>query len=230
MDSFDPQAFALLLKKLIGERSIQDFAKEAGVSKYQVSRRLNASLPGAPRTSTLRLYADHAMNGVTYEDLLSCCGYELDTDPSSPAIKADHIRVAKVAVLASIFDLGLPVKPSFNSPALPCDFELIVGEDPAVTWDFSCISSDIPLPEAAQQIDQSFQGLMYARLNAYEKYSFLTQSKKAFENILAHSPVNLSVNVSALLYSPADLNVLEETTLSVSASTPVPEKYCFKPR
>ena len=232
--AFDPQAFSKLLEKLIGDRKVQDFASEAGISRYQVSRRLAASLSSVPRKSMLRVFASHAMNGVTYEELLSCCGYDPDPNPPASAALGNNARVAKAAVLASINDLLLPVKLSSGDPAVPCDFELIIGTDPEASWAFSCLPSDLSFTAVQRTMDQTFQLLMFARLKAYAKYSFLTANRQTFESCLEHAPINLNVNVSVILYSPSELKVIGEAMLSKSTSSKLPPSYdfgrCKKPK
>ena len=82
-NAFNPQEFAALLKKLVGPRKAQDVASLAGISKFQLSRRLAGTLDAPPRKKTLRLLANCAANGVTYEDLLRCAVYPADESSAS---------------------------------------------------------------------------------------------------------------------------------------------------
>ena len=227
MNAFNPQQFSALLKKLVGDRKVQDFAEEAGLSKHQISRRLSGSLDTPPRIKTLKILASHAANGVTYEELLSCCGYEPDLDDPLIRRRANAIKLAKACVLSSINDLDLPVRLSAGKPSLPCDFELTVGADPEVTWGFKYLAPDMPQPLIEKTVDENYLTLMYARLCAYSKMSFLTSSRKAFSVCKEKAPVNLNVNISVVLYAPEDLEVISEALLTASKSEPIPDNVRF---
>ena len=225
---FNPREFAILLKKLVGSRKVQDVAAQAGVSKFQLSRRLAGALDTPPRKKTLKLLASCAANGVTYEDLLKCAGYPADEHMAGAAMQDKRIKVARACLLSAINDLHLPVKPSQEDPALPCDFELIIGTDPEVTWDISVFPADMPLPLVQQTMKDRLQDLMYARLKSYAKYSFLTENQEIFDSCFAQMPVNLNVNVSVILYSPEDLEVICEDILSRCSQYPIPREYCLE--
>ena len=226
MNAFDPQEFAVLLKKLIGTRAIQDFATEAGVSKYQVSRRLSCALITPPRKSTLKLFASHAQSNVTYAQLLKCCGYPPEEEEAS-APKADSMKIAKACLLAGINDLHLSVRLSEDSPSVPCDFELILGSDPEIVWDICCLHQDLSIQAALQIQDEKYLALMHERLSAYAKFSFLTGSRELYNSCADHAPQNLNANVTAVLYCADTLDILEEKILSVSDKDPLPSGSLF---
>ena len=227
-NAFNPKEFAILLSKLIGSRKIQDFAAQAGVSKFQISRRLAGVLDAPPRKKTLKQFAAYAENGVTYEDLLKCAGYPEGERRSVQSAQDKRIKVARACLLSAVSDLHLPVRPSGEDAALPCDFELIIGTDPEVAWDISVFPADMPLPIVQQKVKKRLQDLMYARLRAYTKYSILTENQKIFDACFSQVPVNLNVNVSIILYSPEDLEVICEDILSSSSQYPIPREYCLK--
>ena len=224
-NAFNPQEFAALLKKLVGPRKAQDVASLAGISKFQLSRRLAGTLDAPPRKKTLRLLANCAANGVTYEDLLRCAGYPADESSASSSSYGKQVKIARACLLSAISDRSLPVRPSKDSPKASCDFELLVGSDPEVTWMVSCLTSDMPQLSAEQTYDDHLQELMYARLAAYAKYSFLTDSRRIFDACVRKAPVNLNVNVSVILCSLEDLEVACEQMLSRCISSPIPNAY-----
>ena len=86
---------------------------------------------------------------------------------------------------------------------------------------------DFPQPFIEQALDKKYLELMYARLSAYAKLSFLTSSRKALSLCKTKVPVNLNVNVSVVLYSPEDLEVLSVVLLCVRKSEPIPENASF---
>ena len=224
-NAFKPQEFAALLKKLVGPRKAQDVAAEAGISKFQLSRRLAGTLDTPPRKKTLKLLADCAANGVTYEDLLRCAGYPADEGSASYPAYEKQVKIARACLLSAISDRSLPVRPSKASPEVSSDFELLVGSDPEVTWMVTCLPADMPQQSAEETYADHLQELMYARLAAYAKYSFLTESRKIFDACIRKAPVNLNVNVSVILCSPSDLEVTCEKMLCRCLSSPIPKEY-----
>ena len=64
---------------------------------------------------------------------------------------------------------------------------------------------------------------MYSRLQAYSKLSFVTGSQEIYNLCIGRRPVNLNANVSAILFSPATLNIVSEQELSSSDEYPLPE-------
>ena len=217
-NAFNPQEFAALLKKLVGPRKAQDVASLAGISKFQLSRRLAGTLDAPPRKKTLRLLANCAARSKRRPR------WAAESSASSSSY-GKQVKIARACLLSAISDRSLPVRPSKDSPKASCDFELLVGSNPEVTWMVSCLTSDMPQLSAEQTYDDHLQELMYARLAAYAKYSFLTDSKRIFDACVRKAPVNLNVNVSVILCSLEDLEVACEQMLSRCISSPIPNEY-----
>ena len=229
MSAYDPARFAVVLRKAIGDRTVKQFAKEADMSRFQVSRRLSCRLQTPPRKKTLSRIASVAQGGVTYEQLLLACGYKPVTEPNMPQkISADEIKLAKACILSSISDLGISCSISAKPPQVPCDFEIIMDSDPPLCWDFTCIPTEAGIITAEQILDKNYLSLMYNRLQAYSKLSFVTGSQEIFSLCMAKKPVNLNANVSVILCQTDTLEILGEQDLSVSNTAPLPEgKYTF---
>lgn len=62
-----------LIKKAQGDRSQNEYALHSGVSSAAITRILTGGRQPSP--DTLRKLAEHAYNGVTYQDLMIACGY-----------------------------------------------------------------------------------------------------------------------------------------------------------
>ena len=220
MNAFDPEAFAELLKKLIGQRAVKDFAAETGVSKYQVSRRLSCALITPPRKGTLKLFASHAQNGVTYAQLLNCCGYAPEEEMNLKQLSED-LKIATACLLSAINELHLSVRSSSDVPSIPCDLELVLGTDQEITWDICLLDQNLSIQAVEQVLDENYLALMYGRLSAYHRFSFLTGSRSAFLQCLDKKPKNLNANVSVILYCAETLDILEEGILSISRTKPL---------
>ncbi|MCM3413567.1 LexA family protein [Metabacillus litoralis] len=72
---FDKDKFAELLDRAKGKRSINVFAKECGIAAAHISRLLRGLVDTAPTPPTIRKFADHSQNEVTYEDLMNAAGH-----------------------------------------------------------------------------------------------------------------------------------------------------------
>lgn len=230
MSAFDPEMFSELLKKAVGSRSAKEFSKDAGISRYQVSRRLNAALSAPPRKSTLSAISSVAQNNVTYEQLLICCGYEDTPDRTIVQHPDEHnVKKARACILANMDSLNASCKLPVCAPQIPGDFELLVGEDPCVCWDFVCLSPSVIPSEVECTLNRHYLDLMYRRFEAYSKLSFLTDQRDLFDECKARQPVNLDANVSVILYEPDLLEVVSEEVLSESKTMPLPDGTCSFP-
>ncbi|CEP67106.1 Uncharacterized [Moorella glycerini] len=75
MSGFNKEKFAQLLNKARGDRSINQYALQSGVTSAHISRLSRALLNSPPTPQTIKKLADHAYNNVTYEDLMAAAGY-----------------------------------------------------------------------------------------------------------------------------------------------------------
>ncbi|MCL6634597.1 MAG: S24 family peptidase [Peptococcaceae bacterium] len=73
--AFDKKKFALLLARAKGERSINSYGNQAKVDPGYISRLLRQKIETPPGPGVIRKLADHAMPGVTYEELMAAAGH-----------------------------------------------------------------------------------------------------------------------------------------------------------
>lgn len=76
---FNPTLLSYLVKKAQGDRKLTAFAKICGVSAGNLSKIISQKDNQAPKPETLQKIANHALNGVTYNDLVMAAGYNFDT-------------------------------------------------------------------------------------------------------------------------------------------------------
>lgn len=86
---FDKKEFARLLALARGDRSINSYAREAGLTGAHISRLLRGLLDTPPTPQTIDKLARCAQNGVTYQDFMRAAGYLPESD------KASRIREAR---------------------------------------------------------------------------------------------------------------------------------------
>lgn len=87
MGNFDKKKFAELLALAKGNRSINQYALQCGVSSAHISRLLRGLVDTPPNPETIKKFASKAQNGVTYEELMEAAGH---INSSSQAIKQDQ--------------------------------------------------------------------------------------------------------------------------------------------
>ncbi|MEA4924926.1 MAG: helix-turn-helix transcriptional regulator [Syntrophomonadaceae bacterium] len=75
MRTFDREKFAQLLQTAQGERSLNKYALESGVTSAHISRLLRCRLDSPPSPQTLEKLAACAHNEVSYEDFMIAAGY-----------------------------------------------------------------------------------------------------------------------------------------------------------
>ncbi|WP_138751078.1 S24 family peptidase [Paenibacillus sinopodophylli] len=88
---FNKAKFSALLKLAQGNRSLNEFARQASVSGSYISNLMNCKNENAPEAKTIKKIADAAHNDVTYADLLDAVGL-LTSDLKE---KLDRLAVLK---------------------------------------------------------------------------------------------------------------------------------------
>lgn len=74
-NTFNKDLFAQLLERAKGERSINRFAEETGVSAAHISRFLRSLIDSAPAPDTISKLSSKAYNDVSYKDLMAAAGH-----------------------------------------------------------------------------------------------------------------------------------------------------------
>ncbi len=73
--NFDRKQFSIVLRKTIGNRSGNEYARQCGVDPAHVSRLLREKINAAPTPETIYKFASVAANDITYEDLMRAAGH-----------------------------------------------------------------------------------------------------------------------------------------------------------
>ncbi|QNO13357.1 hypothetical protein HYG86_00510 [Alkalicella caledoniensis] len=72
---FNKEEFADLLERAKGDRSINRFAEETGVSAAHISRFLRSLIEAPPTPETISKFSSKAYNDVSYRDLMAAAGH-----------------------------------------------------------------------------------------------------------------------------------------------------------
>lgn len=81
-EKFKREEFKYLLEKAIGSRSYKEYADECKINRTYISKFVNMKLKNPPSPSVIKNLADHAREGVTYEQLMIAAGYIDDPQES----------------------------------------------------------------------------------------------------------------------------------------------------
>jgi transcriptional regulator with XRE-family HTH domain len=85
---FNKDEFAALLKKAIGNRSINRFAAKCGVSPTYISKLLRNLVNNPPGVEIIKKISIEAYN-VTYNELMTAAGHSMDKTEENEFIKND---------------------------------------------------------------------------------------------------------------------------------------------
>ncbi|MCL5290225.1 MAG: DNA-binding protein [Firmicutes bacterium] len=98
--SFDKNGFARLLKTAKGNRSINKYAGDSGVTSAHISRLLREKIDTPPNPDTIKKLAEAAGNNVTYEELMVAAGHIVP--PSEPPDSNENIDLVDLIKSNSI--------------------------------------------------------------------------------------------------------------------------------
>ncbi len=106
---YNKKIFALFLDRARGDRVLRQYAKECDISYVQLRKLELCKQDSPPGIKLLKKMADHAANDVTYEDLLSICGYRDESalkQRENPIIeKMEKLTASKQKLLLDFADL-----------------------------------------------------------------------------------------------------------------------------
>ena len=105
---YSKKLFALLIDRAKGERDLKEYAAESDISHVQLKKFSLCKQEGVPTPKLLKKLADHAHNGVNYEDFLDICGYRADevfTSRLDPIVfKLEKLKPAQRKLIADYAD------------------------------------------------------------------------------------------------------------------------------
>jgi transcriptional regulator with XRE-family HTH domain len=97
---FDKNDFARLLKTAKGNRSINKYAGDSGVTSAHISRLLREKIDTPPNPDTIKKLAEAAGSNVTYEELMVAAGHIVP--PSEPPDSNENIDLVDLIKSNSI--------------------------------------------------------------------------------------------------------------------------------
>lgn len=225
-NKFNKEAFALILEKAKGDRSINQYAIDTGVSGSHISRFLRLMIDTAPYPDTLSKLAIKTENGVTYRDLMVAAGHIVE-EQESERMSFDQMRSLRdtfkkrirLIILDELLNSSIEwkhVKPEERLSIV--DLTLQLENSQYSKWDmcFKLTSiSDLTRGVVSRSSFYMLYGQLATRnFSKEDKFSIVFNNKQDYEFILKRCPVSLNINLYAMLIDIENEKIIEETQIS----------------
>ncbi|APH03465.1 hypothetical protein [Bacillus weihaiensis] len=229
-EQFNKEEFANLLDRAKGERSINNFANETGVSAAHISRFLRKMIVSPPTPETISKFAAKAQNGVTYQDLMIAAGHlarhddldeniEVSVKKESPLnIKRQMSELEKKFIQVILADL-------YESPfkwSVEKNEGRFIGPDMVLNIDYEGYNRWYLefMPSIPDRIHFSNMKTIhvYGRIAMYEllesdKLTIVVNDEKEFIRMMKRPPLSLRANLYVMLIDLEGGKIIKEETL-----------------
>lgn len=201
---FDKEAFAILLDKARGDRSINQYANETAVSAAHISRFLRQRIDSPPTPETISKFAQKAANGVSYRDLMVAAGY-LSED--SNQVEEDSPRNRKIlfdemekkfflVILAELYNKDFPW--SIQKPERQKSFPhmiIDIDHDGYKRWYLEFKGSENNTRPVSSLIPNIYGQIAMMKFAPTDKFTIAVNNQQFFEQLLKNPPGSLRVNL-----------------------------------
>ena len=228
-EQFNKEEFAVLLDRAKGDRSINNFANETGVSAAHISRFLRQMIASPPTPETISKFAAKAHNEVSYQDLMVAAGHiarqadndgnkESVVDRDSPMNFRRQIeeleKKFRQVLLAELYESPFKwsVEKSEEKYRFP-DMLLNIDHERYTRWYLDFRPS---IPGRRHPAVHPFH--LYSRIVLFEfletdKLTIVVNDEKDFNMILKRPPLSLRANLYVMLIDLEWGKILKEEML-----------------
>lgn len=219
---FNKEAFAELIEKAKGDRTINQYANETGVSAAHISRLLRQMIDSPPSPDTISKFTANAYNGVTYKDMMIAAGYILrdsNMEEDSPRKRMEELRRIEEKIFQVIIAdlMARDFKWSMDKPEGRIRFpDLLINIEDGYykRWFFefkATRSSNVP----PFSIIHNFYGRLLAfELLPTDKFTIVINDERTYNFMIARPPINLRANLYVMLVDLENGRVIKEEKLS----------------
>lgn len=207
--NFDKGSFAKILEKAKGERTINEFAKDTGISAPYISRLIRKLIDNMPTPESINIFAQHALNNVAYEDLMDAAGYKEENKP----VTADN----------KLLDLERTFFQIIASELYTCKFEWSINKPSSILFpdiivdikngQFSKWYIEFKSNLTAQNLSSVYGQIALLEFIPDMKFSIAVNSDAAFNILLSTPPRSLKVNLYAMLININERRIVKEEKL-----------------
>lgn len=239
MDSnktFNKTEFAQLLEKAKGDRSINQYANETGVSAAHISRFLRELIQSPPTPETISKLVLKAYNGVTYKDMMIAAGYLLEQTNNNTELNIEHIRPASLIsdspmnlknemdllekkflqiILGNLYKKSYMWSPAqFDNKTNFPDMLLNIDQDGYTRWflEFKPTPSDRNFISTMQTL-YIIGRIAITELYPTDKFTIVVNDKRVYSSFFRNPPVSLRANVYVMLIDLEKEEVVKEEIL-----------------
>ena len=207
--NFNKEMFASLLDKAKGDRSINKYAEETGVSAAHISRFLRQLIDAPPTPETISKFADKAYNEISYRDMMSAAGHivvqENEVEEYSASNRREQLKRMEQDILNIVIShlMNQEFKWSMEKPEGIMRFpDLMIKLEDEVykKWffEFKAFRNNTPLIPIS--LIYNFYGrLLTLDLEPTDKFTLVINNEKLFEHIDRKPIINLRENLYTLL-------------------------------
>lgn len=230
-EQFHKEEFANLLDRAKGDRSINNFANETGVSAAHISRFLRQMIASPPTPETISKFAAKAHNEVTYQDLMVAAGHlarneDMDENKEGRVVRDSPMNYRKQreefnkkfiqVILADLYEKPFKWSVEREKPEgrlrYP-DMSLNIDYEGYSKWylDF--------YPSIHKHRGPSFNlSFVYGSISMYElfdadKYTIVVNNERDFNIIMKRPPLSLRANLYVMLIDLEWGKILNEEML-----------------
>ncbi|MGD6778433.1 hypothetical protein ACQCT3_02780 [Sutcliffiella horikoshii] len=229
-EQFNKEEFANLLDRAKGERSINNFANETGVSAAHISRFLRQMIASPPTPETISKFAAKAHNEVTYQDLMVAAGHLAQNDDLDENIKMSLKKESPFNIKRQMSELEkkfiqVILADLYESPfkwsveknegrSLGPDMVLNIDYEGYNRWYLEFMPS---IPERSH-FSHMKTIHVYGRIAMYElfesdKLTIVVNDEKEFDKFMKRPPVSLRGNLYLMLIDLKWGKILKEEML-----------------
>ena len=219
---FNKEMFAVLLDRAKGDRSINQYANETGVSAAHISRFLREMIDAPPTPETISKFAQRAGGDVSYADMMIAAGYinegSVGQEDSPQSRRDEIIRIEQEIFQIVISDLmKSDFKWSMEKPEGRSNFpDLTINleDDYYSKWylEFKAFRPS-RLPHISM-IYNFYSRLLSFEVYASDKFTLVVNDEMAFNQILKRPPINLRANLFVMLVDLESKRVIKEEQIS----------------
>jgi transcriptional regulator with XRE-family HTH domain len=235
---FNRAEFAALLDKAKGDRSINQYANETGVSAAHISRFLREMIDAPPTPETISKLAAKAYNEVTYQDLMVAAGHlARQYDDNIMEVREDSIAHERASIikdspinyrieieylkkrftqiiLADLYDKPFKWSPEklIGRTRYP-DMILNLYDSEYKRWcfDFKPIRDDRGfMPPNFLFI---YGRIAMEEIYPYDKFTIVVNNERAFDSFFRRPPLSLRANLYVMLIDLDKGEVIKEEPL-----------------
>ena len=227
-EQFNKEEFAVLLDRAKGDRSINNFANETGVSAAHISRFLRQIIASPPTPETISKLAAKAHNEVTYQDLMVAAGHlaqQTDNDENRELVKDSPFNFRQrreelekkfiQVILADLYEK--PFKWSVEKPEGRVNYpDMILNIE---YEDYNKWYLDF-YPNVYRHRGPSFKlSVVYGTVAMYDlletdKITIVVNDERDFNMIMRRPPLSLRANLYVMLIDLEWGKIVKEEKLS----------------